>query len=191
MSFHPSLTTPQAKAKKMMLWFSMISMTMMFAGLTSAYVVSKARPDWLTDFELPTAFYISTLVIIISSFTFLIAFRKLKSNDNARVTLFTVITLLLAVIFSLTQWSGFSTIVAQGYYFTGAESTVTTSFLYVLVITHFAHLVGGIVVLLIVLANHLKGRYSEKPLGFVLAHTFWHFLGFLWIYLFAFLFFLR
>ena len=47
MSFHPSLLTPQAKAKKMMLWFAMISMTMMFAGLTSAYVVSKARPDWL------------------------------------------------------------------------------------------------------------------------------------------------
>ena len=63
MSFHPSLTTPLSKAKKMMLWFAMISMTMMFAGLTSAYVVSKARPDWLDNFTLPTAFHISTLVI--------------------------------------------------------------------------------------------------------------------------------
>ena len=37
----------QARSKKMMLWFAMISMTMMFAGLTSAYIVSQERPDWL------------------------------------------------------------------------------------------------------------------------------------------------
>jgi len=191
MSFHPSLLTPQAKAKKMMLWFAMISMTMMFAGLTSAYVVSKARPDWLADFALPSAFYISTLVIVVSSFTFLMAFKMLKENNNAGVTRYVFITLLLAIAFSITQWVGFRTIVGQGYYFTGAESTVTTSFLYVLVMTHFAHLIGGIVVLLVVLVNHLRGRYAEKPLGFVLAHTFWHFLGFLWLYLFVFLFFLR
>ena len=60
MSFHPSLLTPQAKAKKMMLWFGMISMTMMFAGLTSAYVVSKSRPDWLENFVLPVSFYMSS-----------------------------------------------------------------------------------------------------------------------------------
>ncbi len=191
MSFHPSLLTPQAKAKKMMLWFAMISMTMMFAGLTSAYVVSKSRPDWLANFELPMPFFISTIVIIVSSITFWIAFSKLKEKNAAGVTLFTLITLVLAVVFSLTQWAGFSAIVAQGYYFTGAESSVTTSFLYVLVITHFAHLIGGMVVLLIVLANHLRGRYFDNPLGFVLAHTFWHFLGFLWLYLFVFLFFLR
>lgn len=191
MSFHPSLLTPQAKAKKMMLWFAMISMTMMFAGLTSAYVVSKARPDWLTDFKLPSAFYVSTLVIILSSITFWMAFAKLKEKNTSAVTFYISITLVLAVVFSLTQWVGFRSVVADGYYFTGAESTVTTSFLYVLVMTHFAHLVGGIVVLLVVLFNHLKGRYSDKPLGFVLAHTFWHFLGFLWLYLFVFLFFLR
>ena len=70
MNTHPSLLTPQAKAKKMMLWFAMISMTMMFAGLTSAYVVSKARPDWLDDFALPSAFHLSTLVILLSSLSF-------------------------------------------------------------------------------------------------------------------------
>lgn len=191
MSFHPSLLTPQAKAKKMMLWFAMISMTMMFAGLTSAYVVSKARPDWLTDFALPAAFHLSTLVILVSSFTFWVAFKMLKVDNAKGVTLYTLITLALAVVFSISQWVGFSSIVSDGYYFTGAESTVTTSFLYVLVITHFAHLIGGIVVLLVVLMRHLNGVYQSKPLGFVLAHTFWHFLGFLWLYLFVFLFFLR
>ena len=191
MSFHPSLLTPQAKAKRMMLWFAMISMTMMFAGLTSAYVVSKARPDWLTDFSLPAAFHFSTLVILISSFTFWMAFKMLKSNNPKGVTVYTLSTLILAIVFAISQWAGFNSIVAQGYYFTGAESTVTTSFLYVLVITHFAHLVGGIIVLLVVFLQHLKGVYLHKPLGFTLAHTFWHFLGFLWLYLFVFLFFLR
>ena len=191
MSFHPSLTTPQAKAKKMMLWFAMISMTMMFAGLTSAYVVSKARPDWLENFNLPAAFHFSTLVIVLSSISFWMAFKSLKERNAAAVTRYTVFTLLLAIAFSVSQWVGFSSVVADGYYFTGSESSVTTSFLYVIVITHFAHLIGGIVVLLIVLLNHINGRYQDKPLGFVLAHTFWHFLGFLWLYLFVFLCFLR
>ena len=191
MSFHPSLMTPLSKAKKMMLWFAMISMTMMFAGLTSAYVVSKARPDWLDNFTLPTAFHISTLVILVSGITFWMAFKNLKAGNSFAVTRYTLITLLLAVVFSITQWIGFSDVVADGYFFTGSESTVTTSFLYVLVLTHFAHLIGGIVVLIIVLLRHLKGIYLDAPLGFVLAHTFWHFLGFLWLYLFVFLYFLR
>ena len=99
--------------------------------------------------------------------------------------------MITSVVFSITQWIGFSDVVADGYFFTGSESTVTTSFLYVLVLTHFAHLIGGIVVLIIVLLRHLKGIYLDAPLGFVLAHTFWHFLGFLWLYLFVFLYFLR
>ncbi len=191
MSFHPSLVTPQSKAKKMMLWFSMISMTMMFAGLTSAYVVSKARPDWLKDFSLPSAFYISTAIILASSLTFWLAFKSLKENNNKIAITYTLVTLVMAVLFALFQWVGFTTIVGQGFYFTGAESTVTTSFVYVLVLAHFAHLIGGIVVLLFVLAGLAKDKYNDKPLGFVLAHTFWHFLGFLWLYLFVFLFFLR
>ena len=191
MSFHPSLTTPQSKAKKMMLWFAMISMTMMFAGLTSAYVVSKARPDWLDNFRLPEAFHISTLVILISGLSFWMAFKNLKAGNSQSVTRYTLITLLLAVIFAFSQWIGFSDVVADGYYFTGSQSTVTTSFLYVLVLTHFAHLIGGIVVLIIVLFRNLMGIYLDAPLGFVLAHTFWHFLGFLWLYLFVFLYFLR
>ena len=191
MSFHPSLVTPQSKAKKMMLWFSMISMTMMFAGLTSAYVVSKARPDWLKDFSLPSAFYTSTAIILVSSLTFWLAFKSVKEKNNKTAITYILVTLVMAVLFALFQWIGFTTIVGQGFYFTGAESTVTTSFVYVLVLAHFAHLIGGIVVLLFVLAGLAKDTYNDKPLGFVLAHTFWHFLGFLWLYLFVFLFFLR
>ena len=55
------------KAKKMMLLIGMISMTMTFAGLTSAYVVSATRSDWLSTFEVPFYFTISTILILISS----------------------------------------------------------------------------------------------------------------------------
>ena len=61
------------RAKKMMLWFGIISMAMMFAGLTSAYVVSKNRPDWISDLQLPNAFYWSTLLIFVSSVTIFLA----------------------------------------------------------------------------------------------------------------------
>jgi len=62
-----------ARSKKMMLWFGIISMVMMFAGLTSSYVVSSERQDWLNDFTLPNSFIWSTLAIVASSVTLFIA----------------------------------------------------------------------------------------------------------------------
>jgi cytochrome c oxidase subunit 3 len=97
----------------------------------------------------------------------------------------------LAIAFVMFQFQGFSSLVEMGYYFTGAQSNVTTSFLYVLVLVHLAHLVAGLIVLLVVITNFNRGKYATNPLGFSLAHTFWHFLGFLWVYLFLFLYFLR
>ena len=55
----------KSKALKMMLWFGIGSLIMTFAGLTSAFIVSKNRVDWVTDFPIPTAFYFSLFVIII------------------------------------------------------------------------------------------------------------------------------
>ena len=69
---------------KQMLWISMISMTMMFAGLTSAYVVSRAREDWVS-FELPSAFYLSTILIVLSSLTFFIAKRFLMAGEQSKL----------------------------------------------------------------------------------------------------------
>lgn len=178
------------RAKKMMLWFSMISISMTFAGLTSAYVVSKSRPDWLENFSLPSPLYWSTVVILLSSVTFWFAKKELTKASKA-TAVYLWATLALAIAFVMFQFQGFSTLVEMGYYFTGAQSNVTTSFLYVLVLVHLAHLVAGLLVLLVVINNYMRGKYVTNPLGFSLAHTFWHFLGFLWVYLFLFLYFLR
>ncbi|WP_405199716.1 heme-copper oxidase subunit III [Christiangramia sp. LLG6405-1] len=182
----------QARAKKMMLWFGIISMVMTFAGLTSAYVVSKNRPDWLTDFELPVSFLWSTLVIVGSSITLWLSKQAIKSGNRRNASAFLIGTLILAILFVVFQFYSFSEIVQSGYYFTGSESTITTSFVYVLVLAHLAHLAIGLIVLLVLIYNHFKQRYNAgQMLGFELGATFWHFVDFLWIYLIIFLYFFK
>ena len=179
------------KAKKMMLLFSMLSIAMTFAGLTSAYIVSKSRPDWLKEFELPIAFTISTIVILLSSISIWIAKKNVKKNNISNTSLWLFITFGLGIAFIVSQFSGFRELISQGYFFTGAQSTITTSFLYVLTVLHLIHLFAGIIVLIVVMINNYKNKYKIEKLGFELAVTFWHFLGVLWIYLFVFLYFFR
>ena len=178
------------KAKKMMLLFSMLSIAMTFAGLTSAYIVSKSRPDWLKDFELPFAFVISTIVIIFSSFSIYSA-KKSLNNDSSKTTMWLFVTFALGLVFVISQFLGFDELISMGYFFTGAQSTITTSFLYVLTVLHLAHLFAGLVVLAVVMVKNHKNKYKSEKLGFELAVTFWHFLGILWLYLFVFLYFFR
>ena len=178
------------KTYKQMLWVSMISMTMMFAGLTSAYVVSKNREDWVS-FDLPTSFYISTLLIILSSLAFYLAKRSVKKDEISKTSLFLVITLCLGLGFVFYQLQGFKQLIDAGLYFTGKESTVSISFLYVITVTHLVHIFAGIVVLFTVLIQNLRNKYSAaNSLGLELGSIFWHFVDALWIYLFLFFYFI-
>ena len=179
------------RARKMMLLFSLLSITMTFAGLTSAYIVSKARPDWLKDFELPDYFIISTLIILSSSITMWLAKKNVKKKLVSKTSFWIAITFLLSIFFFLSQFLGFQELINKGYYFTGAQSTVTTSFLYVLALLHLLHVFAGVIVLIVVFVNNKNKKYNDETLGFELAETFWHFLGFLWLYLFVFLYFFR
>ncbi|MCX2837205.1 cytochrome c oxidase subunit 3 [Salinimicrobium sp. MT39] len=182
----------QGRAKKMMLWFGIISMAMMFAGLTSAYVVSKNRPDWLADLQLPATFIWSTLVIFLSSVTFHIAEKAVKQNKHSLATMGLLGTLVLSLIFIGLQFQSFNELLESGYFFTGSASSVTTSFLYLIVGSHLVHLFGGIIVLLVIIYNHFKQKYhAGQTLGLELGATFWHFVDALWIYLFLFLYFFR
>ncbi len=176
---------------KQMLWISMISMTMMFAGLTSAYVVSRGREDWVS-FELPSAFYLSTVLILLSSLSFVFAKRSLLSGDHSRSNVFLGLTLVLGLAFVFYQFNGFNQLIEAGLYTTGPESNVASSFLYVITATHLLHIFAGIVVLIRVLVKNTQKRYTpEDHLGFSLAAIFWHFVDALWIYLFLFFFFIR
>ncbi len=175
------------RALKMMLWFAMISMSMTFAGLTSAYVVSSTRTDWIQQINLPIAFTFSTIVIVISSITFHFALQQIKKGHSKNSQCLLLSTLVLALSFVFFQFQGFQGIIDQGYYFTGPESSITTSYLYVLVLLHLAHLSVGLITVLSVLFKSFKGKYvTGKTLGFELAVTFWHFLDILWVYLYLF-----
>lgn len=180
------------RAKKMMLWFGIISLTMSFAGLTSAYVVSKERPDWITNFEIPPAFYISLALIIASSATIHFALRAIKKQQNGIGMFLLVATFVLGVLFVVFQFVGFSEIIENGYNFTGPTSSITTSFIYLVVLLHVAHVFAGLITLLVVIYNHYKQKYENgKTLGVELTATFWHFVDVVWIYLFVFLYFVK
>ena len=180
------------RSYKLLLLFAMISMTMMFAGLTSAFVVSKSRVDWLKDFQLPTAFYLSTAAIIGCSVTFHLAKKAIQKDNQKATTVYLLSTLALGILFIILQFLGFGQVVANGYYFTGSESSITTTFLYIVTLVHLLHLAGGIISLLIIIYNHFKQKYNTtQTLGIELGAMYWHFLDILWVYLFLFLYFFK
>ncbi|MFT7442573.1 MAG: cytochrome c oxidase subunit 3 [Maribacter sp.] len=179
------------KSAKPMLWISMISMVMFFAGLTSAYVISMNRDDWVS-FDLPQSFYVSTILIVASSITLFLSQRFLKQNKRQLSLILLVVTLLLGIGFVWQQYAGFNQLKSIGLFFTGPESTVSTSFIIGITFMHVLHLFAGVVVLLVVIYNHFKYKYkSDDMLGFELGAIFWHFVDLLWIYLFFFFSFIK
>ncbi|MDR6764179.1 MULTISPECIES: cytochrome c oxidase subunit 3 [unclassified Flavobacterium] len=182
----------KSKSAKLILLFAMVSMTMMFAGLASAFVVSKSRADWLTNFQIPTAFYFSTAVIIACSVTFYLAKKAIEKGNRSATSAFLLGTFALGILFVILQFRGFGQIVESGYYMTGQGSSITTTFLYVIAFTHLLHLAGGLISLLIIIYNHFKQKYNPtQTLGIELGAMYWHFLDLLWVLLFLFLYFFK
>jgi cytochrome c oxidase subunit 3 len=180
-----------ARSKKMMLYFGIASLIMSFAGWTSAFIVSSTRPDWIQNFIMPTAFIVSVFVILVSSITLFAAKSALKNGNRQLTTILLLVTFLLGIYFIINQFNGFAEIIQQGYNFTGPTSNVTMSYIYLIAVVHIAHVVVGLICLLVVIYNHFKQKYkSDDMLGLELASTFWHFVDILWVYLFLFLYFM-
>ncbi|WP_264552290.1 heme-copper oxidase subunit III [Flavobacterium sp. N2038] len=182
----------KSKSAKLILLFAMVSMTMMFAGLTSAFVVSKSRADWLQNFQIPIAFYYSTVVIIGCSVMFYLAKKAIEKGNRSATTAFLFGTLALGILFVILQFAGFGQIIESGYYMTGQGSSITTTFLYVIALMHLLHVAGGLISLLIIIYNHFKQKYNPtQTLGIELGAMYWHFLDLLWVLLFLFLYFFK
>ena len=173
------------KSAKLLLWVGIAGISMFFTGLTSAYIVRKAEGNWL-EFQLPDWFLLSTIVIVISSISLIIANRKIKQNKDTTIWLF--VALLLGCVFAFSQVKGWQALVQQGVYLTGEGSNVSSSFLYVITLSHLAHLVGGLIALLVTTLNAKKGKYTaENYLGIELTSIYWHYLAGLWLYLYFFM----
>ena len=182
----------KGKTYKMLLIFAMISIVMIFAGLTSGFVVSKSRKDWLQNFEMPDTFLYSTILLLVSSVTFWMAKKMVKKGDNPKGMIFLLATLGLGILFVIFQFKGFNILFTEGLVPTGPTGSVTISFLYAFVIVHIAHLVGGFFSLFFVIYNHFKQKYTPtQTLGIELSAMYWHFMDFIWLYLFLFFYFFK
>ncbi|UCE68535.1 MAG: cytochrome c oxidase subunit 3 [Flavobacteriaceae bacterium] len=180
------------RAKKMMLWFGIVSLIMSFAGWTSAYIVSSSREDWMQDYQIPKAFWYSTGIILLSSLTYWLAKRAVSVNQQSRGTLLLGVTLLLGGAFIISQLQGFSEMIGLGYYFTGPTSNITLSYIFLIAAVHILHVVAGLISLLVVFFKQSRGKYGPgRMLGMELGITFWHFLDALWVYLVLFFYFTR
>lgn len=170
--------------KKFILWLFMVSIVMLFAAFTSAYVVRQSEGNWL-DFQLPGVFYVSTVILLMSSVSMQWAYISAKKDDLNRIKIAMLITGALSLVFLILQVMGWGILVDQNVFFVGNPSG---SFMYVLTGLHGFHLVSGIVFLSIVLAATFRFKvHSRNTLLIDMCNTYWHFLDALWLYLFIFL----
>jgi len=102
-----SVNTPQKiHPHKFTLWVGLGSMVMMFAGLTSAYIVKKNQSTWL-QFDLPLIFWNSTAVIVTSSVTMYLSAKAFSAKKIDQYKIFLTLTFALGVLFLIMQAYGF------------------------------------------------------------------------------------
>lgn len=168
---------------KFTLWVAIGSLVMMFAGLTSAFIVKSNQVSW-KPVALPKIFWASTAAIVLSSITIQLALRSFKQREMSKYRSLITVTLLLGVAFIVLQWMGFNALWDQKITFKGSGAG---QFLYVIFGLHALHVIGGIIALLVIFIKAFAGNtkiYSSVPVE-VMA-TYWHFVDLLWIYLLVF-----
>ena len=172
--------------QKFLMWVAIGSIVMMFAGLTSAYIVKKNQGNWLA-IELPVIFWYSTAVIVASSITMYLATISIKAGKTAFYKTLITITAILGVIFISLQWDGFKDLELRGIALIGPQSNSASSFLFVITGLHMLHVLGGVIALIIMFFRSFwlqNGQTNPVPVQIV--GTYWHFVDILWIYLFVF-----
>ena len=172
---------------KFTMWVGIASIIMMFAGLTSAYIVRKSGANWL-EFDFPPVFWASTAAILLSSLTMHLALKSFKAREMKRYRILVTITAALGVLFALLQYDGFSFLYNHGVQVFGAGSNPSASFLGIIIGLHALHVLGGVIALLVIFFkaySQKKKSYNTIPIEIV--STYWHFVDILWIYLFIFL----
>ena len=177
---------PQKKRKihpqKFALWLGIGSIIMMFAGLTSGFIVRKPQGDW-QSFNLPMAFYFSTVAVLLSSLTIHLAVKFFKKGEQSKHRLFILITLILGVIFTILQVVGFYDLLAIRKW----QNNISFQFLIAIVLVHAIHIIGGIVAIIIFFFRTFSKKFKNFTKdGLEMAAIYWHFVDILWIYLFVF-----
>ena len=177
--------------KKFSLWLLLLGILMLFSGLTSAYIVRKGDGNWF-DFELPPIFMYSTIIVLLSSLTMIWAYRAAKRDDITGIKIGLAATIILGTGFVISQYMGWLTLSDQGLHFVNPKygDRVSASFLIAIAAIHLVHILAGIVYLIVMFINTFRFKIHKKnTLQISMCNTYWHFVGFLWVYLYMFLYF--
>ena len=177
--------------KKFSLWLLLLGILMLFSGLTSAYIVRKGDGNWF-DFELPPIFMYSTIIVLLSSLTMIWAYRAAKRDDITGIKIGLAATIILGTAFVISQYMGLLTLSDQGLHFVNPKygDRVSASFLIAIAAIHLVHILAGIVYLIVMFINTFRFKIHKKnTLQISMCNTYWHFVGFLWVYLYMFLYF--
>ncbi len=173
---------------KLLMYIGIGSMTMMFAGWISAYMVRQGQGRW-EHVHLPSAFFVSTALIIVSSITIHFAVRAFKKRNFAQYKMLLTASVVIGIAFLLSQYMGFKEMYT-GMGITLNGNNAAGEFTYVIPFVHGVHVLGGVIAMLIVfLSTTLRRRkkiYSST--GIELVSIYWHFVDALWLYIFIFLF---
>jgi cytochrome c oxidase subunit 3 len=178
-------TEPMIPTQKILLWIALAGIIMFFAALMSGYIVRQAEGNWLV-FEIPSMFYVSTVVILLSSLTMELSKSAIRKDDTKKSYQYLTYTLALGLVFVVCQLMGWNQLVANNIHFSGGNPS--ESFFYAMSGLHLGHLAFGVISMLLTTYKAKKNRYSSKNyLGISLCAIYWHFLDFLWLILFVFL----
>ncbi|HRN71764.1 MAG TPA: cytochrome c oxidase subunit 3 [Ginsengibacter sp.] len=170
--------------KRYMMWMAIVSIIMMFVGLSSAFIVKRSQANWVS-LEIPLVFFYSTGVILASSLTVAMAKRAFGLRQISRYAVWLGAAAVLGILFVVLQTIGFIELWNSG---VTVSRNVSFSFLYVIVGLHALHVLGGVVALIVMFIKSFSARnIVYSPLGINLMATYWHFVDILWIYLLIFM----
>lgn len=176
---------PGVEPKKFVLWLLLVSSIMLFAGFTSAYIVRRGEGEWVV-FELPIMFMLNTSVVVLSSVFMQWAYIAAKKDELNQTKLGLGLAIVLGTLFCIMQYWGWSQMVYNSIYFGFANPS--GSFVYVITGLHMAHVIIGILYLVIIFIQTFRFKVHKKAIrGIAMCNTYWHFVGILWIYLYVFL----
>jgi cytochrome c oxidase subunit 3 len=175
--------------KKVALWASIASICMFFIGITSALIVKRAADTanghWLS-FKVPVEFYISTLLIVLSSVTLFLAKMFFHKGNLLGYKWSILISTILGTVFLVFQYLGWKALVNIGVYVGGGLANPSGSFFYVISGAHALHILGGLFPMLwMSIKAFTRTKNVQSKIGIELISTYWHFVDFLWLYLFA------
>src|SRR5215467_13386900 len=163
------------------LWILLIVILMMFAGLSSAYIVLRGMPDW-QSIQIPPILWLNTAILLASSAAIEAARKSLAHRRVDVMKTWILVSAMFGFVFLAGQLYAWRQLVQAGVYL---PSTLHSSFFYILTGLHGIHRLGGVGALGYVLTRAFRNRIIPgRDESLKLCATYWHFMDGLWVYLF-------